>query len=95
MPARSNMYLGAARAWAPAGAGQLERPVSRRIWYLVHDYDHARTAGRTQEGEHVSYDIWLRRAVPCSLNAHRRPRPCTRSSLALLFAPGEENWFGR
>jgi hypothetical protein len=25
MPARSNIYLGAARAWAPAGAGQLER----------------------------------------------------------------------
>ena len=65
MPARSNMCLGAARAWAPAGAGQLERPVSRRIWYLLYEHDHARFAGRKQEGEHAWHNASWRRAVPC------------------------------
>jgi len=34
MPARSNMYLGVARAWAPAGAGRLERMVRPRQEWL-------------------------------------------------------------
>ena len=53
MPARSNMYLGVARAWAPAGAGQLERLVSRRFWYSLHEHHHARITSRKQEGEHA------------------------------------------